>query len=148
MAVNRGVAPPDLETEVGKFRALTGDMEYSELDPPEAGFGSYEKFGDDEIKGFLLVADNSLNGAAYYAFLQLATSAAMTSKSVKDLDLQIDTTKRAGDLRAIAQMWLGRWDEESADIFEVFDVGGSGCGCIPELSARPVCRSGCSGFRL
>lgn len=37
MAENRGVAPPDMTTPVGQVRALLGDVEYTEYDPPPAG---------------------------------------------------------------------------------------------------------------
>lgn len=148
MAENRGIAPPDMTTEVGKFRALAGDVEYVELDPPVAGFGSYAKFSDDEIKGFLAVADDSVEGALYFSFMQLAGDAALAAKSVRDLDLQVSTEKRAQELRLIAQMWKDRWDATTEDIFEVFDIGGSGCDCVPELAPRPVCRRGCNGSRL
>lgn len=147
MAENRGVAPPDMATKVGQFRALVGDVEYTEYDPPQPGFGMYKKFSDTEIEGFLAVSEGSLAGAAYFAYLQIASSAALESKSVKDYDLQIDLTKRAGDLRAIAQMWKDKWDAESADIFEVFDTVGTP-GCYPELAQWPAIPGRCLGNRL
>lgn len=148
MAVNEGVAPPDLTSPVGKFRALIGDVEYEDLDPPVPGKGSYKKFSDIEIEGFLLVANGSVESAIGFAYLQLASSAAEQSKSVQDFDLKIDLTKRAADLRAIAEMWFERGDLEGADIFELFDTAPNQCGCVPEATPWPVCRRGCSGYRL
>lgn len=145
MAENRGIAPPDLTTPVGKFRALFGDVEYEEFDPPETGYGKYQKFSDVEIQGFLEVADDSPEGAMYFAYMQLAGSAAIDSKSVKDLDLQVDLTKRSTDLRAIAQIWKDQWDSSTGDIFEVFDIGEPPLS-RPELSAWSV--GGFNGNRL
>lgn len=149
MAENRGIAPPDMTSEVGKFRALAGDVEYMEYEPPQVGFGMYQKFSDTEIEGFLAVADGSPEGGLYFAFMQLAGDAAISAKSVRDFDLQVSTEKRATELRLIAQMWKDRWDAATGDIFEIFDIGGvSGCGCVPELAARPFCRRGCVGNQL
>lgn len=145
MAINRGIAPPDITTEVGKFRALVGDLSYTELDPPEAGFGNYSLFSDDEIKVFLDTS-TSKEGAAALAYTQLAGAAAIESKNVKDYDLQVDLTKRATDLRLIAAMWQDKADAATADIFELFDVNIRDGDCTPELAA-PVVRRGC-GLRL
>ena len=147
MAENRGIAPPDMSSNVGKFRALAGDVEFTPYDPPQPGFGMYQKFSDSEIEGFLAAADDSLEGSLYFSFMQLAGDAALAAKNVKDFDIAISTEKRATELRLIAQMWKDRWDASTEDIFEVFDIG-RGCDCVPELAPRPVCRRGCSGSRL
>lgn len=145
MAVNRGVAPPVRGTEVGDFRFLIGDTAYEELTPPEAGFGDYLLFSDFEIEVFLEMAD-SKEMAAYYAYMQLAASAARTSTSIADYDLKVDNTKTPGELRLIAQMWKDTADAAAADIFELFDVSIRDEDCTPELTP-PVVRRGC-GFRL
>lgn len=147
MAENRGIAPPNMMTLVGQVRALLGDVEYVEYDPPQPGYGMYRLMSDAEIEGFLVSASDSPDGAVYYAYLQMAGAAAMESKSVKDFDLQVDLTKRATDLRLIAQMWLDKWDAATADIFELFDVN-FGCGCRLELSEGLSCRGGCRGSRI
>lgn len=147
MAENRGIAPPDLQTPVGQVRALLGDVEYTEFDPPEPGFGMYRLVSDAEIEGFLLASDGDLNGAVYFAYLQFAGAAAFESKSVKDFDLMVDTTKRAGELRLIASMWLDKWNAATADIFELFDVG-FGCRCRMELAEGMSCPRGCNGRRI
>lgn len=140
MEVNKGVAPLDPTSDVGKFRLLVGDTSYEELDPPESGFGDYTYFSDDEIELFLDQGE-SMEEAAYLAYLQLAAATALESKTVKDFDLQVDLTKRSGDLRAIALMWRDRADAAGADIFEAFDIV-SGPECTPEGMVRTVGR-GC-----
>lgn len=148
MNENRGVAPPDMTTAVGQTRALLGDVEYTEYDPPQTGFGMYGKMSDDEIEGFLARSDNSPEGAMYFVYLQIAGDSAFASKIVKDFDLQVDTSKRSGEFLAIADRWKAQWGSATADIFEVFDIGRSGCSCVPELAPRQVCRRGCNGSRL
>lgn len=143
MNINKGVAPPDMGTEVGRFRALIGDLKYTELEPPATGFGNYTLFSDAEIEVFLGMSD-SPEGAAAMAYMQLAGSAALESSQVKDLDLQIDLTKRATDLRLIAAEWQKKADANAADIFELFDVSIQGGFLSPELAQWQV-RGGC-GF--
>lgn len=124
--VNAGIAPPDPQTDVGAIRYLIGDAEYTELDPPQDDMGAYEMFSDDQITTFLELGEGSTNRAIAYAYLNLASQAALQSKTVKDFDLQVDLTKRSADLRAIAAMWFDRADEEdsdSADIIDVFPIG-------------------------
>lgn len=135
MATNKGVAPPEPGTDVFNLRAILGDLEYSELDPPEQGFGNYRFFGDGELQAFLDTG-GSLEMAAYYSYMQLASSAAISAKSVRDMDLQVDTTKTPTELRLIAQMWRDQALANSADIFELFDTSIDDGYCEPELSAR------------
>lgn len=145
MAINKGVAPPDISTEVGRFRALVGDLSYTELDPPEAGFGNYTLFSDFEIEVFL-ASSGSLEGAAALAYTQLAGSAALESKTVKDFDLSVDLSKKATDLRLIAAMWQDKADAAAVDVFELFDVNIRDSNCTPELAARSY--GGDCGFRF
>lgn len=148
MAVNKGVVPVDPTTLIGRFRVLLGDTSYVELDPVEPGYGNYAMYSDIEIEGFLAQSEDLVEGGLYFAYMQMAGAAARESRNVKDLDLQVDLTKRATDLRLIAQGWKDQWNSQTADIFEVFDVGDSNCGCVPELAPRVVCRRGCSGRQL
>lgn len=148
MAINKGVAPPNVSTPVGQMRALLGDLTFTELDPPEIGFGNYVKFSDDEIEAFLAASD-SQEGALFLAYMQLAGQAALESKNVKDLDLQVDLTKRATDLRLIAFGWRDRADALGADVFELFDVSiDNGCDCTPELAANVMCWGCSNGVRF
>lgn len=134
---NRGIAPLDPTTDVGQFRVRSGDTKYVDLDPPEEGYGDYTLWSDIEIEAFLAAAASPA-WAIYQAYLQLATTAALESKSVKDYDLAIDTTKRSADFRAIAELWRGiAGDEDAAsgnsDFFDVFPTTGQGT-FIPEAT--------------
>lgn len=135
--VNRGVAPLDPMTEVGQFRVRAGDINYSPLSPPEVGFGDYQKWSDLEIQAFL-AATSSPSWAIYEAYLQIATSAALAAKAIKDYDLQVDTVKRADALAKIAALWRQRAEDEDAiagldDEFLIVPMGDN-CEVIPELS--------------
>ena len=138
-----GVAPPNPATDTGRFRYLIGDAEYTELDPPQVGMGAYEMFSDEQITTFLALGEGSTNRAIAYAYLNLASQAALQSKSVKDFDLQVDLTKRSADLRAIAAMWFDRADDEDADntdIIDVFPIGRREADRHPELTPWPFPR--------
>lgn len=133
---NVGIAPPDLTSEVGQFRIVVGDLEYKPLEPPQQGRGDYEKWSDGEVEGFLAMGSGSTLRAAGFAYLQLASGAALASQSVADYDLKVDTTKRAADLRAIAQAYFEQADDlddadGNGDIFDMFDLTGN-CDIIPE----------------
>lgn len=133
--MNKGIAPFQPDTEVGQFRALAGDTQYVPLVPAEAGYGDYTFWSDDEITAFLASSD-SLPWAIYYAYLQAASTAAAQSVTIKDFDLQVDLSKRADGLRAIAALWLSRAQDEDAvageDAFEIVSTGRSCSGFIPE----------------
>lgn len=139
MAVNRGIAPPDYDSEVGEVRALIGDVNYKPFDPDEPGFGVYEMYSDDELEVFLERAD-SVEGAVASAYLQMAGAAAREAKMVKDYDLQVDLNKRADALRRMAELWISKSEAGYSDFFEAVDtVVGKVCR-VPELSARPLWR--------
>lgn len=135
---NPGAYPVDLTSNVGKFRALTGDLNSTPYDPVEPGFQNFEKFSDAEIEAYLEQGGNSIPRAIGFAYLYLAGQAAMQSQSVKDYDLQIDDTKRAADLRAIAQFWFDQADEEEViageEAFEIVPTGTRSGAFIPEGS--------------
>lgn len=133
---NPGEFPLDPTSDVGKFRLTFGDTQSEAYSPVESGFQNYTYFSDAEIGVFLVAGDDSIPRGVGYAYLQLAGAAAMDSESVKDYDLAVDTTKRSGDLRAIAQYWFDRADTEadlSGDAFDIVPMG-DGCDLIPELS--------------
>lgn len=144
MVVNRGVVPPNPSTKVGEFRLLIGDTSYVDLEPPEPGFGNYKMFSDDEIEVFLTTSD-SIEGSIAFAYLQLAGAAALEAKSIQDMDLKIDTTARAKELRALALMWQDKADALSADIFEIFPTIRQGGFIHPEAAPWPIIRQrGCT----
>lgn len=138
---NPGAHPVDLASPVGQVRAMVGDLNSEPYTPVEPGFQSFEKFSDAEIETYLAQGDGSINRAIGYSYLYLAGQAAMESLAVKDYDLQVDSTKRAADLRAIAQMWFGQADSEDVisaeEGFVLVPTGTDSGGFIPEL-APPI----------
>lgn len=144
-AGNPGIAPLDPTSDTGRFRLVYGDITSEAYDPVEPGYENYEELSDAEIEGYLAAGGNSVNRAIGYYYLRLSSDAAKASKSIKDYDLALDTTKRAADLRATAALWFERADDDDAsdggsDIFEVFDTNGAGGwiaeGTIPVYGRR------------
>lgn len=135
---NPGAWPVDLTSKVGQFRALTGDLNSTPYDPAYPGFQNFVKFSDAEIEGYLTQGGESVARAIGYSYLYLAGQAAMESAAIKDYDLQIDKTKRAADLTAIAKMWFGQADGEEViageEAFEIVPTGTNSGQFIPELS--------------
>lgn len=135
---NPGAYPVDLASPVGQFRAMVGDLNSESYTPVEPGFQSFEKFSDAEIETYLGQAEGSINRAVGYSYLYLAGQAALESSSIADYDLKIDSTKRAADLRAIAQMWFGLAGSEDVisaeEGFVLVPTGTNLGGFIPELT--------------
>lgn len=135
---NPGEYPVDLASKVGQFRALTGDLNSTPYDPVYPGYQNFVKFSDAEIEGYLAQGGDSVARAIGYSYLYLAGQAAMESAAIKDYDLQIDKTKRAADLTAIAKLWFGQADGEEIiageEAFEIVPTGTSSGQFIPELS--------------
>lgn len=142
MAENPGKYPLDPTSKVGQVRVTLGDTASEPFDPPRSGEQNYGMYSDLEIEAFLAQSDDSVEGALFFAYSQMAAAAAMASKSVADFDLKIDTTKRATDLLALARLWKEQWDLGTGDIFEVFNIGSSCRRC--ELSEGVSC--GCRFF--
>lgn len=135
MAINPGVAPLDPTTPVGQVRLNLGDTEYVPLDPAVEGQGSYNSFSDAAIEAFLTAGRDSVLRATGRAVHQLALFAAMEeSRSIKTDDLSIGESKRAHNLRLLAQDWFDRADADDAEnSLGLFDV-------IPFVSERrPFC---------
>lgn len=133
---NPGAVPVDLTSDVGRFRGLVGDLQYEAYDPGEPGFGNFLKYSDAEIEAYIAQGGGSINRAIGFAYLYLAGQAAMESKLTKDYDLTVDNTKRAADLRAIAQFWFDQADDEDVvsgeEAFEIVPTGTTGGPFIPE----------------
>lgn len=138
MADNHGVAPLDPTTPTGMFRILYGDTSYVPLDPPVPGMGSYQELSDAEIEGFISQGSDSIPRGIGYLYIALAGQAAKQSKVVQDQDLRVDLTKRAADLRAIAEVWFGSADNDdlvnAEEAFEIVPTGQRCGGVIPEGS--------------
>lgn len=130
-----GAYPLDPATPVGTFRLVYGDTESTPYDPVEPGFQNYGELSDAEIQAFIAQGGDSTNRAIGFYYIALAGKAAIESKSVSDYDIKIDTTKRAADLRAIAQWWFDLADNDDAtsaeEAFEIVPVGQRG-DFIPE----------------
>lgn len=143
---NPGVHPIDPTTAVGEFRYLYGDTESEPYDPEVPGIQNYEELSDAEIESLLRQGEGSVSRAVGYRYIRLAGKAAKESREVSDYDLRVNTTKRAADLRAMAQMWFDRADEEEeqsggGDFFDVFFSPSCRCARTPELATRPcLCR--------
>jgi hypothetical protein len=112
MAQNVGNTPPDFNAPTGQFRLLASDTVATPLSTPVAGRGEYTLFSDDEIAGYLALYPNSLLRAVGTAYNALAGQAALRAKMVKDFDLQIDLTKRAGALADAAESFFKRADAD------------------------------------
>lgn len=146
MAENPGKYPLDPTSKVGQVRVTLGDTASEPFDPPRPGEQNYGMYSDLEIEAFLAQAEDSVEGSLYLIYMQMAGAAARESRSVKDLDLQVDLTKRATDLRLIAAEWKSAWDSATGDIFELFDTVVHRC--RHELAEGVSCWRGCNGSGL
>ena len=124
---NPGEYPLDSSTPVGTFRLVYGDTESEPYDPEEPGFQNYGELSDAEIEAFLSQGGDSINRAIGYLYIALAGRAAKESKVTKDYDLTLDLTKRAADLRAMAQWWFDLADDDDTtsaeEAFEIVLIG-------------------------
>lgn len=133
---NPGVYPLEPTTPVGQFRLVYGDTHSTPYDPVEPGLQNYDELSDDEIEAFLVAGGESINRAIGYYYFSLAGAAAKAAKQIKDYDLQVDTTKRSADLRALGQWWFDRADDDDViaaeEGFEIVPTGTTGGPFIPE----------------
>jgi uncharacterized protein YfiM (DUF2279 family) len=134
-----GVYPVDGTTDVGAFRILYGDVNSTPYEPVEPGYQSYDELSDAEIEAFLAQGGGSVTRSIAYLYLSLAGDAAKQSMSIQDHDLRVDLSKRAADLRALAEFWFGREDADGAveDAFQIVPTGTGHGDFIPE-AASPV----------
>lgn len=140
---NLGVSPPDLSTNVGKFRLNTNDTVWTELDPPVIGMGDYTHSSDEEIEAYLAQGDDSLSRSLGYYFQYLAGQAALTATNIADHDLKVQTEKRAELLAKVADQWFNRADMEDDangvnDLFDAFIFGSDRHVRVPEAAPIPV----------
>ena len=133
---NPGLYPLEPDTPVGLFRLTYGDVYSEPYERVVSGIQNYKELSDADIEAFLAQSTNeSIPRAIGLYVLSLATRAALEAKTVKDYDLQLDNTKRSGELRAAAQLWFDRADAEDieAGLGDIFEIYGPGCdGWIPE----------------
>jgi len=141
--INKGIAPADPSTPVGKVRFLIGDLDYAELDPVEAGLGEYPNFSDDEINGFLIAGDDSVIRASGYAYLRLAVLAAAGAISWKSDDQMVDAKQVATEFRLLATLAFNQADaadEAGASTFAIDNPYSTNLACgHAELAPDPWC---------
>ena len=150
---NPGLYPLEPDTPVGLFRLTYGDVYSEPYERVVSGIQNYKELSDADIEAFLAQSTNeSIPRAIGLYVLSLATRAALEAKTVKDYDLQLDNTKRSGELRAAAQLWFDRADAEDieAGLGDIFEIYGRGCddfileGTLPQLGRRYIwAEAGC-----
>lgn len=125
--INRGIAPLDPTSDVGKVRLLTGDTNYTPLDPPEPGYGDYEVWSDDQIQA-ALTAGGSIPRAVAILYGLMAASWAATSATIKTDDLTMSAKDSVGNWLNLAAYWnkIADQEEENAinDYFDLVDTRG------------------------
>lgn len=109
---NSGIAPADPTTAVGATRYLIGDTVSVPLVPAVTGSEDYAYFSDVTLGTFLQRGYHNPLMAAGFAFLQLAAGAALQSVTVETSGMKADLTKRAADLRAVANSFFERANDE------------------------------------
>lgn len=138
-----GAAPPDGATPVGKFRLLSGDSEYTELDPPVAGMGLYALWSDAEIQAFIDVAGGSVARAISLAYAQIGASWASTGATIKTDDLSYSVKDSVGNWMGLSKYWADIADQEDDramdDYFELVEVRGDAQWRKAEAAPWPWC---------
>lgn len=139
---NRGVAPPNFGTPVGRLRRDIGDTQYIALVPAETGFGDYAYFSDSELEQYI-TDGNSHSRTVGFLYLTMAGIIARNAELIRTYDLTSDTRQKPADFRALAQMWFGIADDEDSsesgeDSVIVFSTGSRGCLCHPEAAPYPA----------
>lgn len=131
-----GAWPVDGTTDVGAFRILYGDVNSTPYDPAEPGYQNYIELSDTEIQVFLTQGGGSVTRSIGYYYLSLAGAAAKEAVSIQDHDLRVDQTKRASELRAMAEFWFARPDAdgEAEEAFQIVPTGTGSGGVIPEAA--------------
>lgn len=120
---NIGVFPYVAATPVGQVRAITGDTDPIQIDPPLGLTGEYIFYSDAELEALLSVWGGNVKRTAAQALRSIAASKMflMQGKWRTD-DLTVDSTAMAEVLRKLANDLDAAADAEVAnlDIFEVF----------------------------
>ena len=109
---NPGIAPADPNTNVGATRYLMGDTVSVPLVPTVAGHEDYAYFSDTALGTFLQRGSHNPLMACGFAFMQLAAGAALQSVTVETSGMKADLTKRAADLRSVANSFFEKANNE------------------------------------
>lgn len=140
----RGVAPADPTTDVGRMRTILGDVDYEEYEPPQEGFGLYQLFSDAQLQVFLDVAGGSVARAIALAYAQIGGSWASTGATIRTDDLTFSAKDSVGNWMTLAAYWRNIADAEDSaavnDYFDLVSLRGGDCGpAHPEGSPWPAC---------
>lgn len=113
-------------SDVSTFRVLAGDSEPASIDG-DSGTASFALWSDAEIEVYLGMEPGNIYRAVALGYRALAGNAASQSKMVKDYDLEVDLTRRAGNLLDTAREFdlkADQFDEERGlrgDFFVLID---------------------------
>lgn len=114
---NSGVAPVDLDSNVGRVRVLLGDTDPTNI---SGGLGEYLYFSDDELTALLAMYGDSPKLTAARCLETIAASQALLLKSWSSDDLTVRGDAIAEALRKLAQQLRDEATAEaSSDSFEV-----------------------------
>jgi len=114
---NTGVAPVELDTNVGKVRVLLGDTDPTNV---SAGEGEYLFFSDDELTAILGMYSDSPQLAAARCLDTIAGSQALLLKSWSSDDLTVNGDRIAKELRELAKQL--RAEAQSTEASEAFEI--------------------------
>lgn len=135
---NDGLIPIDYTSNVGKLRALIGDVDYVPIDSDTGDFAS---FSDAQLQSFLTIGGSNLANGAGYAYLTLAGQFAAEAIKVTTDDESIDLSSRADQMRKLAAEWFTRGNASDAaggvDYFDITYPTFHDDYCNPELAQWP-----------
>lgn len=145
----RGVAPLDPNTDIGRMRVALGDVDYEEYDPPQPGYGLYQVFSDDQLQVFLDLAKGNVARAIAMAYAQIGASWASTGATIRTDDLTFSAKDSVGNWLTLAAYWNKIADDQDDaavnDYFDLVEVGYR-CHCKPELAQWGNCRGKCDSW--
>ena len=114
---NTGVAPVELDTNIGKVRVLLGDTDPTNV---AEGQGTYLFFSDDELTAILGMYSDSPQLAAARCLETIAGSQALLLKSWSSDDLTVNGDRIAKELRETAkQLRSEALASEGSEAFEI-----------------------------
>lgn len=117
---NQGVAPVNLESNVGRIRILLGDTDPINV---SGGFGEYLFFSDDELSALLAMYEDNPKLAAARALETIAGSQALMLKSWSSDDLSVRGDLIAKELiNAAKQLRSEAADWDSSDFYSLIQT--------------------------
>jgi hypothetical protein len=120
MAINQGVAPVDLGSNIGRVRVLLGDTDPTNV---ANNVGEYLFFSDAEIESILAMYEDNPKLAAARALETIAGSQALLLKSWSSDDLTVNGDRIAKELRETAkQLRAEAADWESSDFYSLIQT--------------------------